>query len=113
MDWKEKLDFIKNLGWVEAGEWANRTFYVFPCGKKTFGQLVEHNGDWSISKGNDLYYVEDPTDDEIVEYTELVKNYVDVVTGPETHTVKELMNATEALRNFYDKYDPEKEEFDL
>ena len=37
MNYREKLDFIKNLGWVETGEWTNRTFYGFPCGRKTFG----------------------------------------------------------------------------
>ena len=113
MNYREKLDFIKNLGWVETGEWANRTFYGFPCGRKTFGQLVEHNGDWSISKGDDFYYIESPTDEEIEKYTELVKNYIGVVTGAETHTVKELMDATKALKDFYGEYDPENEEFNL
>ncbi len=115
MDWKEKLDFIKNLGWVETGEWANRTFYGYQYGSagKTFGQLVEHNNDWSISKGDDLYYIEDPTDEEIAKYTELVKNYIGVVTEPETHTVKELMDATKSLSDFYGMYDPENEWFDL
>ena len=113
MNYKEKLDFIKNLGWIETGEWANRTFYGFPCGRKTFGQLVEHNGNWSISKGDDFYYIESPTDEEIEKYTELVKNYIVVITDSETHTVKELMDATKALRDFYNEYDQENEEFDL
>jgi hypothetical protein len=113
MGWKEKLDFIKNLGWVETGEWANRTFYGFPCGKKTFGQLVENNNDWSISKGDDSYYIENPTDEEIEKYTELVKNYIGVVTGAETHTVKELMDAVKALKEFYNERDTEEEGFSL
>ena len=51
--------------------------------------------------------------EEIEKYTELVKNYIVVITDSETHTVKELMDATKALRDFYSEYGQENEEFDL
>ena len=105
MNYKEKLDFIKSLGWIETGEWANRTFYGLPCGKKTFGQIVEHNGDWYISNGkDDIYFIESPTNKDIEEYTKLVKQFIAVVTDEDIHTLKELNDAAKSLRSFYEKF---------
>lgn len=111
MDWKEKLDFIKSLGWVETGFWANRAFYGYPFGSagKTFGQLVEHNNDWSISKGDDTYCIENPSNEMIAEYTGLVKRYAEVVTEPERHTVRELMDTKAALKDFFKRSEEEAE----
>ena len=107
MDWKEKLDFIKSLGWVETGFWANRTFYGFPCVPD--GQMVEHNGDWFISNGVDTYCIENPSNEMIAEYTGLLKRYAEVMAEPERHTVRELMDTKAALKDFFKRSEEEAE----
>ena len=113
MSYAEKLEFIENLGWKVYETWANRDFYALEGMSSKF-YLVEHNGSWSIGRGDDYYYIEDPTVEEIAEYTEIAKNYFKIVMEPEAHTVKELMDSVDSIDRFYKKCElAEEERFDF
>ena len=113
MNYKEKIDFINSLGWIETGFWANRTFYGIPYGSDEFGGLLEHNGDWFISNGNDTYCIENPSNEKIAEYTVLIKRLAEIMTNPDKHNVSELMDAKAALKDFFKRSKEEaKEKFE-
>ena len=106
MGYKERKEFIENLGWETCGLMCNREYYYIPSGfsdTMTSFMMVEHNGSFSIAnpyEGDD-YFCEDPTDDEIVEYTNLVKKFTDIMCNPDKHTVLEYKNIVKDVKKFY------------
>lgn len=79
MTYEEKLEYIINLGWVNTGDWNERSFYSLMYDGELMGQLVEHNGTWYISKGNDMYYMGDLSVEVIKEYTNILKALIKTI----------------------------------
>ena len=119
MDYKERKEFVENLGWIADGfvdTWCNRTSYTIVVPKCTtiWFHLVEHNGSFSIANPyqDDDYFCEDPTDDEIVEFTNLVKRYYEIENNPDDHTLGEFITAIKGIKAFYKTiYNGEEEEW--
>ena len=101
--------FVESLGWEYACLWNNRDFYQF------HGlQIMEHNGSWSITRGEDNYFIEDVGEEMLTEYTNLVKKFCEIYDDPENHTLAEYNKAVKAIKDFYDKYGyNEEEDFEL
>lgn len=56
------------------------------------GQLVEHNGNWYISKGNDMYYIGDLSVEVIKEYTNILKALIKTIKENVTRRNKYLVS---------------------
>ena len=93
-------NFIENLGWKYAGDWANRNIY-----KIGSFQMVEHNGSWFISKSDDAYFIEDPDEDTVKEYTYLVKCIVGCMEDAARHSLAEYNWSVGMLREFYKRFE--------
>lgn len=110
MNYAEMCELVKSLGWKHTGTWANRELYSI--GK--YFQLVEHNGCWFISKGEDFYYVEDADENMIREFTDIVKRIMKNLKNPDDYTFGDWHDNLAQLKEFYDKYGyNDEEEFNL
>ena len=99
MNYAEMCEFVKSLGWKYAGMWANRDFYTL--GKY---QLVEHNGCWFISKGEDMYFIEGVDENIIAEFTAIVTRIMSNLENPDC-TLREYHESLNHLNEFYKKYE--------
>ena len=98
MGYKEICNFVTGLGWKKEKTWANRTFYNL--GGWT---IVEHNGDWTIAKNDDYYFIN--ADEHIImEFTGIITSIINNFKNPRT-TLEELNNNLQKLNGFYEKYE--------
>lgn len=79
MTYEEKFNYIISLGWTKLGDWNDREVYTLVYDGESLGQLIAHNGSWSIPKGNNLYYIEDPSIEAIKEYTNILKALIKAI----------------------------------
>lgn len=91
MTYQEKLDFITKLGWVKVDEWNERSYYGLIYSKGNLGTLIEHNGSWFIAKGHNKYFIENPSNECIVEYTNILKKIAEVIEDVHTSNNKVLL----------------------
>jgi len=99
---KEKLE---ELGWKFDQYWNNRAFYSLSEESKF--AIFEH-GDWGImdpfSKEFKLIYC-NLSDEEIEEYTNLIKVYENIIRHPKDNTLYAYLVATEEIVEFIKKVD--------
>ena len=107
-------ELVESLGWKHTGTWCNREFYSI--GK--YFQLVEHNGCWFISKGEDAYYIEGADENMVREFTAIATLITGNLKNPDDPTFGDWHENLDKLREFYKKYedwwpDNEDEEYDV
>lgn len=96
-------DKVIELGWQSEGYYCNRE--LFSLSKDSKFSIFEHN-EWGIldpfSKDLNLIYC-DLTDEELINYTSLVKTYDDIISNPKDHTLYSYQEATKDIYNFIKK----------
>ena len=90
-----------DLGWVDDGYWNNRD--IFSIGDYS---IFEHNGDYGIwldtNDSFELVYC-NMTDDEIKDYTNMVKTLKNITEAPDDYTVRELQTVSSNMAKFINK----------
>jgi hypothetical protein len=96
-------ELLEELGWKFDDFWNNRAFYSLSKDSKF--SIFEHDG-WGIfnpfAKDFELIYC-DLTDEEIKEYTDLVKSYEDCMRHPKDNSLYAYLVAVEKLTEFVKK----------
>ena len=92
MTHEEKFNYITSLGWTKLDDWNDREIYSLVYDGESLGQLIVHNGNWSIPRGNDLYYIENPSIEVIKEYTNILKALITAIKENITPRNKHLMS---------------------
>ncbi len=95
------LEFVKNLGWKNDGDWNNRM--MFSLSEKSNYSIFEHNGDWGImdpyNKSFALIYC-DMTSKMIEVFTELVKSIDSMTENPKNFTLYDYLEAQAKMKVF-------------
>ena len=96
-------ELLEKLGWKFDDFWNNRAFYSLS--KESKFSIFEHDG-WGLlnpfNKDFELIYC-DLTDEEIKEYTDLVKSYEDCMRHPKDNSLYAYLVAVEKLTEFVKK----------
>ena len=96
-------ELLEELGWKFDDFWNNRAFYSLS--KESKFSIFEHDG-WGLlnpfNKDFELIYC-DLTDEEIKEYTDLVKSYEDCKKHPKDNSLYTYLVAVEKLTEFVKK----------
>ena len=96
-------ELLEELGWKFDDFWNNRAFYSLS--KESKFSIFEHDG-WGLlnpfNKDFELIYC-DLTDEEIKEYTDLVKSYEDCMKHPKDNSLYVYLVAVEKLTEFVKK----------
>lgn len=94
---KEKLE---ELGWKFDGFWNNRA--IFTLSEDSDFSIFEHYG-WGIinpfTKEFELIYC-NLADNEIEEYTELIKSYKNIMNNPKENTLYDYLLFKEKIDDF-------------
>ena len=95
------IEKLKELGWKYDSMWNNRMFYSLSEESKY--AIFEHNGDWGLldpfKKNFTLIYC-NLTDNEIITFTELVKEIENIIYNPKDHTLYEYMVTGHKMSDF-------------
>ena len=96
-------ELLEELGWKFDDFWNNRAFYSLS--KESKFSIFEHDG-WGLlnpfNKDFELIYC-NLTDEEIREYTDLVKSYEDCMRHPKDNSLYAYLVAIEKLTEFVKK----------
>lgn len=96
-------ELLEELGWKFYDFWNNRAFYSLS--KESKFSIFEYDG-WGLlnpfNKDFELIYC-DLTDEEIKEYTDLVKSYEDCMRHPKDNSLYTYLVAVEKLTEFVKK----------
>lgn len=96
-------ELLEELGWKFDDFWNNRAFYSLS--KESKFSIFEHDG-WGLlnpfNKDFELIYC-NLTDEEIKEYTDLVKSYEDCMNHPKDNSLYTYLVAVEKLTEFVKK----------
>ena len=96
-------ELLEELGWKFDDFWNNRAFYSLS--KESKFSIFEHDG-WGLlnpfNKDFELIYC-DLTDEEIKEYTDLVKSSEDCMKHPKDNSLYTYLVAVEKLTEFVKK----------
>lgn len=96
-------ELLEELGWKFDDFWNNRAFYSLS--KESKFSIFEHDG-WGLlnpfNKDFELIYC-NLTDEEIREYTDLVKSYEDCMRHPKDNSLYAYLVAVEKLTEFVKK----------
>lgn len=96
-------ELLEELGWKFDDFWNNRAFYSLS--KESKFSIFEHDG-WGLlnpfNKDFELIYC-DLTDEEIKEYTDLVKSYENCMRHPKDNSLYAYLVAVEKLTEFVKK----------
>ena len=96
-------ELLEELGWKFDDFWNNRAFYSLS--KESKFSIFEHDG-WGLlnpfNKDFELIYC-DLTDEEIKEYTDLVKSYENCMRHPKDNSLYAYLVAVEKLTGFVKK----------
>ena len=96
-------ELLEELGWKFDDFWNNRAFYSLS--KESKFSIFEHDG-WGLlnpfNKDFELIYC-DLIDEEIREYTDLVKSYEDCMRHPKDNSLYAYLVAVEKLTEFVKK----------
>lgn len=88
---KERLE---ELGWQFDDFWNNRAMFSMRDAKLTGFAIFEHDGDWGImdpyNKSFSLIYC-NMSDNDINEFTKIVKTFEDIVNNPKEHSFFEYL----------------------
>ena len=94
---------LKELGWNFDEYWNNRAFYTLS--KDSHFAIFEH-GEWGLmdpfTKEFELIYC-NLTDEDIENYTELVKSYENIVRHPKDNSLYDYTTVVEKLNDFINK----------
>jgi hypothetical protein len=96
-------ELLEELGWKFDDFWNNRAFYSLS--KESKFSIFEHDR-WGLlnpfNKDFELIYC-DLTDEEIKEYTDLVKSYENCMRHPKDNSLYAYLVAVEKLTEFVKK----------
>ena len=96
-------ELLEELRWKFDDFWNNRAFYSLS--KESKFSIFEHDG-WGLlnpfNKDFELIYC-DLTDEEIKEYTDLIKSYEDCMKHPKDNSLYTYLVAVEKLTEFVKK----------
>lgn len=98
------IEELKKLGWEYSDTWCNRDFYYIGNSKCP---IFEHNGEFGLEDITEeeevdlLYY--DLTDDEIREFTNLIKIALNIEANPKNFTLADYKTSQKNIINFIKK----------
>ena len=98
------IEELKKLGWEYSDTWCNRDFYNIGDSECS---IFEHNGEFGLEditeeEEVDLLYC-DLSDDEIREFTNLIKTALNIEANPKDFTLHDYMTSQKNLINFIKK----------
>lgn len=98
------IEELKKLGWEYSDTWCNRDFYYIGNSKCP---IFEHNGEFGLEditeeEEVDLLYC-DLTDDEIREFTNLIKTALNIEANPKNFTLADYKTSQKNIINFIKK----------
>lgn len=98
------IEELKKLGWEYSDTWCNRDFYYIGNSKCP---IFEHNGEFGLEditeeEEVDLLYC-DLTDDEIREFTNLIKIALNIEANPKNFTLADYKTSQKNIINFIKK----------
>ena len=98
------IEELKKLGWKLGDSWNNRDFYYIGNSKYS---IFEHNGEFGlediIAGGGFNFIYCDLTDDEIKEFTNLVKTSLNIESNPKDFTLHDYLDSQINLITFIKK----------
>lgn len=98
------IEELKKLGWEYSDTWCNRDFYYIGNSKCP---IFEHNGEFGLEditeeEEVDLLYC-DLTDDEIREFTNLIKIALNIEANLKNFTLADYKTSQKNIINFIKK----------
>lgn len=98
------IEELKKLGWEYSDTWCNRDFYYIGNSKCP---IFEYNGEFGLEditeeEEVDLLYC-DLTDDEIREFTNLIKIALNIEANPKNFTLADYKTSQKNIINFIKK----------
>ena len=97
---------LEILGWKCTDNWNNRDLFTLVDGKLDGFSLFEHNGDFGIMdpyrKDFSLIYC-NMTDDEIKEFTNIIKTFEEIFNYPKDHSFFEYLCIEKDSKDFVKK----------
>ena len=97
------IDYIESLGWVFSEYWNNRDIYTLGKDSNCPYCLFEHQGKIGIIyNGQFKYYNLEEKD--IENFTKALNTRENIFSNPDSHTVRELLNACEAINDALDVF---------
>lgn len=102
------LKFVESLGWKYNCLWNNREFYSIE-----HFNILNHINDWFIVLDDDLYHLKITSADMLVEYTNLIKTFLNIKHNPDIFTLKQYIAAENNIKDFFQKYEVNNDENNL
>ena len=90
-------ELVDSLGWMHFQSWNNREIY-------NLGDyyILEHNGSWYISNGEDMYFYEILDDKVFENFSNLVKTKLNIQLNSNKYTLKQYDTIVSQLDEFFD-----------